>query len=140
MSGRSRVHQGCSRPFRNPQLQNGNCRKAGVLIEMPPVVVLIVCQVALAGPADPNADFTHAENLQWATKDAQMLCRRIEVQMTDMAAERGADPQPFNQQRCQQSGIMLGSNWNESHRSSKYRFWKYACPVPIINDITKEVI
>lgn len=101
---------------------------------MPPVVVLIVCKVkAIEGPADPNTQFTKHLNLTWDTTDAIMHCRREEVQMYDQAAGDGAAPQPFNQQRCSRSGLMLGPQWDAAHLSSNYRFWNIACPVAIVN-------
>jgi len=60
--------------------------------------------------------------------------------MTDPAADKGAEPQPFNENRCRQSASMLGPNWDSANSGSKFRFWRFACPVPIINDITKEII
>jgi hypothetical protein len=35
---------------------------------------------------------------------------------------------------------MLGVQWDQSHKSSKYRFWRVACPVPIVDTRTGEVI
>lgn len=109
-------------------------------VPMPAVVILFVCKVAIAGPPDANADWTHSENLDWATPNAMMLCRRHEVQLYDPSVDQGADPQPFTPMACQRAGAMMGPNWNEQHKSSKYRFWRYACPVAIINEITGEVI
>jgi hypothetical protein len=109
-------------------------------VAMPAAVVLIVCKVAVAGPPDQNVDFTGAENLKWATEHSMMVCRRQEVQLFDRAESLGAAAQPFNMKRCQRSGIMLGAAWDAGHRSSRYRFWRVACPVPIVNTITGEVI
>lgn len=109
-------------------------------VPMPAAVVLIVCKTAIAGPEDPNAAFTGAENRTWATEHSMMVCRRHEVQLFDRAAALGAAAQPFNLQRCQRSGIMLGVRWNEQHKSSSYRFWRVACPVPIVDTRTGDVI
>lgn len=98
---------------------------------MPPVVVLIVCKTVIAGPPDQNAGFTGHENREWAYEHSMMVCRRQEVQLYDTAVDQGADQQSFTMQQCQRSGIMLGVNWNMSHRNSAYRFWRVACPVPI---------
>lgn len=98
---------------------------------MPPVVVLIVCKVEAAGPVDQNYEFTRADNLQWATKDSMMLCRRQQVPMTDPAEDQGADSQGFNLQRCQRSAMMLGPTWDEQHKNTNYRFWRVACPTPM---------
>jgi len=109
-------------------------------VPMPAAVVLIVCKTVIAGPADQNADYTGYENREWATEHSMMVCRRQEVQLFDRAAALGAAAQPFNLQRCRNAGIMLGSRWDATHRSSSYRFWRVACPVPIVNTITGEVI
>ena len=109
-------------------------------VPMPAAVVLIVCKTVIAGPADQNSDYTGYENREWATEHSMMVCRRQEVQLFDQAAALGAAAQPFNLQRCRSAGIMLGSQWDASHRSSSYRFWRVACPVPIVNTITGEVI
>jgi hypothetical protein len=110
------------------------------MVPMPAVIVLIVCKVAIAGPPDQNSHTTHSENLEWATENTMMVCRREEVQVTDASADQGADPQSFNLQRCQRSAMMLGPNWDAQHRNSKYRFWKAACPTRVINTITGETI
>jgi hypothetical protein len=103
-------------------------------VPMPASVVLIVCKTETAGPRAPdqNAEWTHVENRRWATENAMMVCRRQAVQMYDQAADQGADPQPFNDQRCMRSGILLGSSWDAQHPSSAYRFWRIACPTPIV--------
>jgi hypothetical protein len=100
---------------------------------MPAAIVLIVCKTTLiSGAADHNAAYTGWEDRKWATEHAMMVCRREEVQMYDQAEGEGADPQSFNLQRCQRSAMMLGPNWDAQHRSSSYRFWRVACPVPIV--------
>ncbi|ODS01383.1 hypothetical protein AUC68_00535 [Methyloceanibacter methanicus] len=117
---------------------------------MPSAIVLIVCKTVVAGPADQNAAYTGYENLEWATEHSMMVCRRQKVDLYDPAVDGGFDvsgkrlpaaaPQPFNQQRCQRAGITLGVNWDQAHRGSKYRFWRVACPVPIVDTRTGEVI
>jgi hypothetical protein len=112
-------------------------------VPMPAAVVLIVCKTMIAGPADQNSAFTGYENRTWATEHSMMVCRRQEVQLFDQAESMGAQSQPFNLQRCQRSGIMLGSEWDASHRGSAYRFWRVACPVPIVRknpDGTEDII
>jgi hypothetical protein len=101
-------------------------------VPMPASVVLIVCKTEIAGPPDQNAEWTHVENRRWATKNAMMVCRRQEVQMYDQAADQSADPQPFKDQRCMRSGMLLGSLRDAQHPSSAYRFWRVACPTPIV--------
>ncbi len=110
------------------------------MVPMPAVVVLIVCKVAIAGPPDQNAGFTRAENLEWATEFSKMVCRRHEVQMYDQSVDLGADPRPFTPMECQRSAAMLGPQWDAQHKNSRYRFWRVACPTPIINDATGDVI
>jgi hypothetical protein len=112
---------------------------------LPAVVVLIVCKTIVAGPEDQNAAYTGYENLEWATEDSMMVCRRQEIKLEDGALLQAtpampAAPQPFNVQRCQRSGIMMGTQWDASHRGSKYRFWRVACPVPIVDTQTGDII
>jgi hypothetical protein len=117
-------------------------------VPMPAAVVLIVCKTVIAGPEDQNAAFTGYENLEWATENSMMVCRRQEIKMEDSALLQATPampvaPQPFNVQRCQRSAIMLGSEWDASHRGSTYRFWRVACPVPIVRknpDGTEDII
>lgn len=109
-------------------------------VPMPSAVVLIVCKTFVAGPPDHNAAYTGHQNLEWATEHSMMACRRKEVQLFDQAEAMGASAQPFNQQRCQRAGITLGVNWDATHQSSPYRFWRVACPVPIVDTRTGDVI
>ena len=60
-----------------------------MMVPMPAAIVLIVCKTVISGPPDQNAGFTKAENREWATEHAMMVCRRQEVQMYDMAESRG---------------------------------------------------
>src|SRR5680860_1601780 len=92
-------------------------------VPMPAAVVLIVCKTFIVGPADQNAAYTGYQNREWATEHSMMVCRRQEVQLFDQAESMGAKAQPFNLQRCQRSGIMLGTQWDAGHRGSSYRFW-----------------
>jgi hypothetical protein len=39
--------------------------------------------------------------------------------------------------------MMLGPQWDAQHKSSSYRFWRVACPVPIVRknpDKTEDII
>ena len=109
-------------------------------VPMPAEVVLIVCRTEADGPNDQNSKFTNSENLRWATEHSMMVCKRQVVQLFDRAEAMGADPQPFNAQRCQRSAIMLGAEWNQQHRSSPYRVWRVACPVPTVDTNTGRVL
>lgn len=101
-------------------------------VPMPTAIVLIVCKTVIAGPEDQNASFTGYENRTWATEHSMMVCRRQEVDLFDPSEAMGADPQAFTLQRCQRSGMMLGTQWDAAHKSSAWRFWRVACPVPIV--------
>ena len=57
--------------------------------------------------------------------------------MYDQAVNQGADPQPFNEQRCTRSGMLLGSLWDAQHASSD-RFWRVACPTPIVRGMSMD--
>jgi len=111
------------------------------MLDMPPFVVLIVCKVALT-PMTPleeaNAKFTGHQNNEWAVEHGKMVCRRHEIQMYNPDITKGADPTPFNTNRCQRAGIMEGSKWNATH--SRYKWWRTACPTPIVDTKTGEVI
>jgi hypothetical protein len=112
-------------------------------VPMPAVIVLIVCKTAIAGPPDQNAAYTGYENLKWATEHSMMVCRRQEVQLEDSAVLRATPGMPVAAQRCQRSGIMLGSEWDAAHHGSSYRTWRVACPVPIVRknpDGTEDII
>jgi hypothetical protein len=102
------------------------------MVPMPAVIVMIVCKTVLVGPPDPNESFTHAEPREWATENSMMVCRRHEIEVVDQAAEQGADAQPFNQWRCQHSGALLGVQFDQQHAKSSWRFWRIACPVPVV--------
>jgi hypothetical protein len=109
-------------------------------VPMPSAVVLIVCKTVIAGEPDINAKWTGYENREWLIEDSMMQCRRQEVQLYDQSEAMGAAAQPFNQQRCQRASLMLGVQWDQAHKSSSYRFWRVACPVPIVDTRTGEVI
>ena len=103
-----------------------------ILAPMPAAVVLIVCKTEIAGPPDQNAAYTGYENREWGYEHAMMVCRRHEVQLYDLAVDMGADPQAFTPQHCRRSAMMLGPGWDLAHKRSAYRFWRAACPVPIV--------
>jgi hypothetical protein len=102
-------------------------------VHIPPVLVLIVCKVAIAGAPDQNAAMTGAQNLEWATQNSMMTCRRNEVQLYDpvegMQLNAADDPAPalnpdFAQGgQCARAGIQLATNWDETHRNTQWREW-----------------
>lgn len=107
------------------------------MVPMPAVIVLILCKTVVVGPPDQNAHYTHSQNLDWATENSMMVCRRQEVFVQDMdEGKNGADPQPFTPGRCQRSAMLLGPQWDMQHPNSKYRFWRVACPSPQRQDLT----
>lgn len=106
---------------------------------MTPTIVLIVCKTLLLG-GDQNSEFTGWENREWAYEHSKMVCRRHEIQVFDTAEAQGADPQPFNQHRCIAAAVRVGTQWDIDHRSSNYRTWRVACPVPIVDTTTGQVI
>jgi hypothetical protein len=107
---------------------------------MPAVVVLVFCKVAIAGPPDQNAQYTGHQNLEWDTEHSQMVCRRQEIQLFDMSAAKGANPKPFSTFDCWRSGFQIGSQWDATHPKSRYRFWRAACPVKIVDRRNGQVI
>lgn len=100
-------------------------------MNMPSVVVLVVCKTVLVGEADDNSKYTGWQNREWDYTHSVMHCRREVIELMDGAEAQGADPQPFTTQRCQRSGLMLGAEWDASHRNSNYRVFRVACPTPI---------
>jgi hypothetical protein len=109
-------------------------------VDMPAVVVLVFCKVAVVGPPDQNAQYTGHQSLAWDTEHSQMVCRRKEIQLYDPSVDQGAQPRPFNNSSCWRAGFTLGPHWDATHPRSRYRFWRTACPVPIVDTRTGEVI
>jgi hypothetical protein len=113
------------------------------MVPMPAVIVLILCKTVLVGEPDQNSDKTGWQNREWAYVDAKMVCRRNEIQVTDIAADQGADPQPFDLNKCWHSALVMGPAWDQQHPNSAYRFWRVGCPVPIVRknqDGTEDII
>ena len=84
-------------------------------VHIPPVLVLIVCKVAIAGAPDQNAEFTGAQNLEWATENSMMTCRRNEVQLYDPAEGMQINPTddpapPLNPDFAQGAAMRAGRN------------------------------
>lgn len=112
-------------------------------IHIPPVLVLIVCKVAIAGPPDQNAAMTGALNLEWTTKNSMMTCRRQEMQLYDpaegLSLTAGGDlaaplnPNLAESAQCARTGIAVAANWDESHHSEPWRVWRVGCPTPIVD-------
>jgi hypothetical protein len=103
---------------------------------MTPVVVLIVCKSLLVPHSSPineeNAKWTGHEKREWAIEGSQMQCRRVEVPLTGEGH--------FTPMDCQRAAITEGVAWDQSHKYSKYRWWRSACPVPIVNTVSGDII
>jgi hypothetical protein len=119
-------------------------------IQIPPVLVLIVCKTVLAGPPDQNAAYTKWENLEWATQHSMMVCRRNEIQLYDpvegMRLSANDDPAPpLNPNfavasQCARAGIRLATDWDQAHRNTPWRVWRVGCPAPIVDLRTGDLI
>ena len=111
---------------------------------MPPFLVLIICKTVLLPYQTPlnayNAEWTGHENRTWKIEHGKMQCRRKVVQVFDQSEAQGADPQPFNTFRCNMAGIMSGVGHDMTHKSSSYRYWRSACPVPSVDTRTGKVL
>jgi hypothetical protein len=119
-------------------------------IQIPPILVLIVCKTVSGGPDDQNSSFTHWQNLEWATENSMMVCRRHEVQLYDPAEgvklNEGDDPAaPLNPDfadfgQCARAGMQLQMDWDERHRNTPWRVWRVGCPSKIVDTRTGKVI
>ena len=111
---------------------------------MPSAIVLIVCKsisVPFASELDEhNARWTGYEPRTWAIEESMMQCRRHEIQLYDTQVGPNAAAQPFNQHHCLRAGLTEGIHWDETHQNSKYRFWRAACPVPIVDTRTGKTL
>jgi hypothetical protein len=116
-------------------------------VPMPPVVVLIVCKVLFVGEPDDNAKFTGWRDTEWDLAQGMMHCRRSEIQRYDAAADEGpsrgdgpAAALPFTQAACNRAGVMQGAQFDADHRDKPWRVWRFACPVPMMNTETGEIV
>ena len=103
------------------------------MVPMPPVVVLIVCKVILGAP-DANSAFTNWRAAELDMTGGVMHCRREQVELYDPAPDGGGDPQPFSSFHCMQAAMRLGPQFDIDNRDKPWRFWRAACPVPVMND------
>ena len=119
-------------------------------VHIPPVLVLIVCKVAIAGAPDQNAAMTGVQNLEWATQNSMMTCRREEVQLYDPTEgltltaigdpAEPLDPNLAESTQCARTGIGVAVNWDQAHRNSTWRVWRVGCPTPIVDLSSGQVI
>lgn len=106
---------------------------------MPAVLVLIVCKT-LPGITDENSSFTKWESRPWATEHSMMVCRRQEIQLYDQAVDQGAKERPMTPDQCIHSGPLVSIAWDQSHKGSPYRVWRYACPTPMMDAQTHQIV
>ena len=119
-------------------------------VEIPPILVLIVCKTIAVGAPDENTRFTGAKELAWATEHSMMVCRRNEVQLYDPAEGMRLNPNddpapPLNpnfalQSQCARAGMRLAMDWDQSHKNSVWRVWRVGCPAPIVDTRTGALI
>ena len=114
------------------------------MVEMPAVIVIISClaQPVPNAPVDENAKYTGHETTEWVYEDSKKVCRREELELIDSATVQGADPQPFTVFHCNRAGVQMSVDYDVTQRvrGGKYRFWRYLCPVPKVDETTHEVV
>lgn len=107
---------------------------------MPAAVVVIACKVAFTPYAsavdEENASYTHHRPYEWAIKHSQMQCRRHEIQLYNPE-----DPNDsFTPLKCMRASWQVRMQWDMGHENSPWRVWKTACPIPIINSVTGQIL
>ncbi len=119
-------------------------------IHIPPILVVIACKVSIAANPDPNAAFTHVENIQWVTENSMMVCQRHEIPLIDpvegLQLSPAAEPMPAlnpdfsDWSQCQRAAMDLEMKWDNEHRNTPWRVWRIGCPSRIIDTRTGETI
>lgn len=104
------------------------------MADMPSVLVLIVCRVLFVGEPDDNAKFTNWRNTEFDMSQGVMHCKRQQVELYDPSVDQGADPVPFTPMACMRAAMMLGPQFDVDNRDKPWRFWRAACPVPMMDD------
>jgi hypothetical protein len=100
----------------------------------PTQVALIVCRVLFVGEPDVNSEFTGWRNTEWDMSQGVMHCRREIVEVYDPSVDQGAATQPFNPAVCMRTVMRMGPQFDVDHRDKPWRFWRAACPVPMLNN------
>lgn len=108
-------------------------------VPMPAVLVLIVCKT-LPGVTDENSSFTKWESRPWAIENSMMKCRREEVSLYDPSVDKGAAEKPFTPDVCMHQGPLTSIEWDQAHKNSPYRVWRYACPTRMVDTRTHETV
>ena len=119
-------------------------------VQIPPILVLIVCKTISGGEPDMNAAWTHVENLKWDTPNSMMLCRRLEVQLYDPVEGQKLNPSdnpapPLNPSfnewgQCARAGVTLSKSWDDQHHNTPWRVWRVGCPAPIVDEKTGAIV
>jgi hypothetical protein len=102
-------------------------------VPMPTVLALIVCRVVLGQP-DDNSAFTGWRPSEWDMSEGVMHCRRVEVELYDPSVDMGADPMPFTNMACMRAAMTQGPAFDAANANKPWRFWRAACPTPIMSD------
>ena len=102
-------------------------------VPMPAVVVLVVCR-AILGQPDENSKYTHWLPSEPDMTGGVMHCRRIETPLYDPAPDQGADPQNFSNHHCTRAGARFGAQFDVDNWNKPWRFYRFGCPVPIMDD------
>jgi hypothetical protein len=134
-------------PLQGASLERGTWAMA---LHIPTILVLIACKVIVHPNTDPNAAYTHVENLEWATENSMMVCRRHEIPLYDPvegmqrspadAPMPGLNPNFAVWSQCQRAGLRLEMDWDTEHRNTPWRVWRIGCPSPIMDLQTGQII
>jgi hypothetical protein len=84
-------------------------------------------------PCRSNSAFTGSQNLKWATEHSMIQCRRHEISLFDADEGERSRPSALQCRSCWRFGLLLGAQWDASHRMSRYRTWLVACQVPTVS-------
>lgn len=113
-------------------------------VTMPPLIVLITCRVEFIEPSNDveahNQKMTGYRKTRWLTVGSKLQCKRQLVTMHDASDRPWAPSVPFNVNRCQRAGVMLGASHDHAAADRPWRTWRVACPTPLMNTITGEFI
>ena len=118
-------------------------------VQIPPILVLIVCKTISAGGPDENARFTGYKDLEWATEHSMMVCRRTRCSYSIRLRAfltQTTSPRRRSIPTLRQTGNALELECRSrrigtcSHRNSGWRVWRVGCPAPIVDTRTGALI
>lgn len=110
---------------------------------IPPILVVIACKAIITADPDPNSAFTNHENIEWATENSMMVCKREEIQLYDPTEDQGAahqDPDMTAEGACPRMSVTLQLQWDQAHRNTPWRVWRVGCPTPMVDSRTGKVV